>query len=145
LQSKEEAAEALIYSPQGIQAEDLRSLANARPPIQPLALLHGLHDVSIALTKQLNLGAHNVLQVQLLVKAKYWVGTHDEEKIGGEVVARFLRRKIISIQEALDQENLQAQSPDEVSDVVEVSYVRPSKWRESAARVITNPTLTFYN
>lgn len=44
------------------------------------------------------------MAVQRILKAKYWVATHDEIKKGGGIVARFLRRKIISLKEALDEE-----------------------------------------
>jgi hypothetical protein len=115
--------EAVIYTPHGIHAEDLTSLAGARPSLKTLVLLHGLHDVSISLTKQLNLGAHNGLRAQRLVRAKYWVGTHDELKIGGGVVARFLRRKIISIQDALDQEKQHQQTTDFEADLAGTAYV----------------------
>jgi hypothetical protein len=63
-----------------------------------------LHDVSIALSKQLNLGAHNALKAQRMLNAKYWAGTHDEAKIGGGLIAPFLRRKAYSILDALGKE-----------------------------------------
>lgn len=37
-------AEAIIYTPHGISADDLGPLSKAVPPINTLALLHGLHD-----------------------------------------------------------------------------------------------------
>jgi hypothetical protein len=43
------------------------------------------------LSKQLNLGAHNALKAQRMMNAKYWVETHDEIKIGGGLIALFLR------------------------------------------------------
>ena len=54
--------------------------------------------------KQLNLGAHNGLRAQRICKAKYWIGTHDELKKPAGIIAPFLRRSIISVQEALDRE-----------------------------------------
>jgi hypothetical protein len=57
------------------------------------------------------------------VRAKYWVGTHDELKIGGGVVARFLRRKTISIQDALDQEKQHQQTTDFEADLAGTAYV----------------------
>lgn len=97
-------AEAIIYTPHGIKSDNLRFMPTAKPPIKVLALLHGLHDVSISITKQLNLGAHNALKAQQILDSKYWVGTHDEVKIGGGIVAPFLRRKVMTVQEALEKE-----------------------------------------
>ncbi|KAI4151091.1 MAG: hypothetical protein LQ340_003698 [Diploschistes diacapsis] len=97
-------AEAIIYSPHGIVADDLRHLPRARPEINTLALLHGLHDVGITGMKQLNLGGHNGLRAQRICKARYWLGTHDEIKEPGGILAPFLRRSVISIQDALKQE-----------------------------------------
>ena len=97
-------AEAILYSPHGIAADDLGCLPVAEPRISTLALLHGLHDVGISGLKQLNLGGHNGLRAQRICKARYWVGTHDEVKKPGGLVAPFLRRSVISIQEVLEKE-----------------------------------------
>lgn len=88
-----ERAESVIYTPHGVEAETFSTLHSADPFVQNLALLHGLHDVSIWLTKQLNLGAFNAIQAARLLKTQYWVGTHDEIKKGGGLIAPFLRRK----------------------------------------------------
>ncbi|MCJ1480526.1 hypothetical protein MMC06_000681 [Schaereria dolodes] len=101
---EENTAEAIIYSPHGIVADDLRHLPKARPPITTLALLHGLHDIGISLTAQLNLGAYNGLKAQRMCGAKYWVGTHDEVKKGRGLVAPLLRRRVLTIKEAIDKE-----------------------------------------
>ncbi|KAK8051788.1 hypothetical protein PG993_003173 [Apiospora rasikravindrae] len=74
------AAAAVIYSPHGIKAADLASVKSAG--IETRALLHGLHDVRIWMTKQLNLGALNGLEAVRASGAKYWIATHDEEKKG---------------------------------------------------------------
>jgi hypothetical protein len=94
-------AEAVIYTPHGVHPESLGSLSTASPRILTLALLHGLHDVSIDWGQQLNLGAHNGLAAQKALDAKWWIGTHDEDKKGGGVVSWFLRRKKIPIQDAM--------------------------------------------
>ena len=101
-------AEAILYSPHGIVADDLRHLPEARPGITTLALLHGRHDVGITGMKQLNLGAHNGLRAQRICRARHWIGTHDEIKKPGGLLAPFLRRSIISIQEALEQEKAES-------------------------------------
>jgi len=100
----ETAAEAIIYTPHGIHHESLAMIPQASPPLQTLAFLHGLHDVSIDWGQQLNLGAHNGLKAQRLLNARYWVATHDEVKKGGGMVGWFLRRKVISIGDALEKE-----------------------------------------
>jgi hypothetical protein len=97
-----EGAEAVIYTPHGIQANDLRCIPEAVPPVQTLALLHGLHDVSITLFKQLNLGALNAIKCrQVLGLCRYWISTHDEIKLGGGILTPFLRRKVYTLKEAL--------------------------------------------
>ena len=101
---KEGLAEAIIYSPHGIAADDLKYLPDAVPPIQTLALLHGLHGIKLAFTSVLNLGAFNGLRVQRICQAKYWVGTHDEIKHSGGIIARLLQRKTLSVQDALERE-----------------------------------------
>ncbi|TKX24455.1 hypothetical protein C1H76_3062 [Elsinoe australis] len=102
--SDDESAEALIYTPHGIHAEDLKCLPLADPEVRTLAFLHGLHDINIAKKQQLNLGAHNGLKAQRILRAKYWIGTHDEVKKGGGLVSWFLNRKVINLQDALEEE-----------------------------------------
>lgn len=97
-------AQAVIYSPHGIEPEPLREVVQAKPPIETLMLLHGLHDIAISKAQQLNLGAHNGLAAQRILKAKYWCATHDEVKRGGGLVSWFLRRNVITVPEALDME-----------------------------------------
>ncbi|KAI6783977.1 uncharacterized protein J7T54_001853 [Emericellopsis cladophorae] len=98
-------AEAVIYSPHGIESEDL--LALSASGISALALLHGLHDVSIWMTKQLNLGALNGLRAVRACGAKYWIATHDEVKTGGGLIAPFLRRVPYSVKEAVAHQEKQ--------------------------------------
>lgn len=120
-----EAAEALIYTPHGISYETLDRVAKASPPIRTLAFLHGLHDISIGKAQQLNLGAHNGLKAQRVLNAKYWVGTHDEIKRGGGMISWFLKRRVISVGDALEQEKQKMMSKDgakkdgEISDVLQ--------------------------
>lgn len=101
---EEDAAEAIVYSPHGFYADHFRCMPLARPSIRTIALLHGLDDISISSAKQLNLGAHNGLRLQRLLKAKYWVGTHDERKKSGGILAPFLRRRTVTLKEALERE-----------------------------------------
>ena len=106
--SSADAAECVIYTPHGISAAALAPVSVAQPPLSTLAFLHGLHDVSISGSQQLNLGAHNGLEAQRKLNAKYWVGTHDEIKKGGGLTSWFLRRKVISVREALLEEDRKA-------------------------------------
>ncbi|KAI9805844.1 MAG: hypothetical protein M1825_000458 [Sarcosagium campestre] len=98
--------EGIVYTPHGVSLEDIQHMPSACPPIRTLALLHGLHDISIAQWQraQLNLGAHNGLKVQRLLQSKYWIGTHDEEKESRGIVARFLHRKDLTLKDALERE-----------------------------------------
>ncbi|KAJ1333204.1 MBL fold metallo-hydrolase [Microdochium nivale] len=87
-------ADAVIYSPHGIKGPDLAGLASSHAThgINTLALLHGLHDVRIWMTKQLNLGARNGREAARACRARYWVATHDEVKSGAGFIAPLLRR-----------------------------------------------------
>jgi hypothetical protein len=60
-----------------------------------------LHDVSISAAQQLNLGAKNGVLAQRMLKARYWVATHDEVKKGGGFINWFLRRRVWTLEEAL--------------------------------------------
>lgn len=106
----DDAAEAVIYTPHGIHSdsEDLEFLRkSASPPIKTLAFLHGLEDIVLGSTAaQLNLGAHNGLRAQRLLKAQYWIGTHDEDKQGSGIVGWLLRRKKLSVKEAVTEERI---------------------------------------
>lgn len=104
-----DSAEAVIYTPHGISSGDLNLIPAANPPIRTLAFLHGLHKVRIGTAsghtaQQLNSGAHNGLKAQRVLKAKYWISTHDEVKAGGGLVSWFLQREVISLPEALKRE-----------------------------------------
>lgn len=103
-QTKTKTSEAVIYTPHGIHAQDLRHLPPAEPPFQTLALLHGLHEITISGLKSLNLGAHNGLQAYRTCKAKYWISTHDEVKEGQGLIASLLKRKVLTPQEATEHE-----------------------------------------
>ena len=100
----EAAAEAIIYTPHGIFPKDVEPINEAVPSIKTLALLHGLHDVTLTMAAQLNLGGHNGLKVQQACGAKYWIGTHDEVKEGGGLVSSLLRRKQLSLAEVIERE-----------------------------------------
>ncbi|KAI5242113.1 HCP-like protein [Aureobasidium subglaciale] len=122
-EEEDEAAEAVIYTPHGIHSysEDIDLVTKASPPIKTLAFMHGLEDVSLRAAQQLNLGAHNGLQAQRKLKASYWVGTHDEDKKGTGVVGWLLKRKKISVKDAVASEkerNTGSRRKDSVGDEV---------------------------
>jgi len=96
-------AECVIYTPHGITPRDIEKLVAADPAIKTLALLHGLQEISLP-KAQLNLGAHNGLKIQRLLRTKYWISTHDEVKTGGGIISWFLNRKIITLEEAFEKE-----------------------------------------
>lgn len=52
----------------------------------------------------MNLGAHNGLKLQRLLRSKYWIPTHDEVKRGGGLVSWMLNRQVITLQEAIKRE-----------------------------------------
>ncbi|KAL2213165.1 hypothetical protein CC79DRAFT_1352090 [Sarocladium strictum] len=92
-------AEAVIYSPHGIESQDLTGLKSSG--IKALALMHGMHDVQIWKTKQLNLGALNGIKAVNVSGAKYWIATHDEVKQGAGFIAPMLLRKIYTLEDAV--------------------------------------------
>lgn len=95
--------EAVIYSPHGIKGPDLACVQAAG--IKTLALLHGLHDVRIWMTAQLNLGALNGIQAVRASGARYWVATHDEAKRGGGFISWLLRRTTYSLRDAVEADS----------------------------------------
>lgn len=98
-------AEAVIYSPHGIQSQDLTEVKSS--DIKTLALLHGMDDVRIWMTKQLNLGALNGIKAVGVSGAKYWIATHDEVKKGGGFIAPLLQRVSYTLKEAVTYEHEQ--------------------------------------
>ncbi|TID26551.1 hypothetical protein E6O75_ATG01044 [Venturia nashicola] len=125
------SAESIIYTPHGLPPAALSPLSSASPPIKCLCLIHGLHDVSISWGQQLNLGAKNAVKAMEVLKAKYWVGTHDEVKKGGGLVSWVLNRKVLgwkdAVQEVLGDEGGRAppvaeleHTEDSVSSLVDV-------------------------
>ncbi|KAI1854117.1 hypothetical protein JX266_001258 [Neoarthrinium moseri] len=92
-------SQAVIYSPHGIKGSDLQAVQSV--DIETLALLHGLHDVRIWMTKQLNLGALNGLEAVRASGARYWIATHDEIKKGGGFIAPMLRRTKYTVADAV--------------------------------------------
>jgi hypothetical protein len=112
LNTQTEAAECVIYTPHGIPHTALTPIATAEPPLHTLAFLHGLHDVSISAAQQLNLGAKNGLLAQKILRAKYWVATHDEVKKGGGFISWWLRRKAWTLEDALKEARAEMDGED---------------------------------
>lgn len=113
----------MIYTPHGVTPQDIEPLTTASPPVQTLALLHGLHDITLTSKAQLNLGAHNGLKVQRILKAKYWIATHDEIKVGGGIVSWFLNRKTITLREVLEREGEEHNDEAGLAALAEVNFV----------------------
>lgn len=101
-------AEAIVYMPHGIPAEQMDFLRERDPPLRVLALLHGLLNVKVGLSwlgySDANLGAHNGLKLQRLLEAEYWAGTHDEMKVEKGFTSWILTQNPISLEEALERE-----------------------------------------
>ncbi|KAG8813890.1 hypothetical protein FRC19_002124 [Serendipita sp. 401] len=100
-------AHCIVYTPHGIPWASLQSLETSGIR-QISALLHGLHEVTNpkVLGGKLNLGGRNAVQVAHHCKPKLWVGTHDEVKRGTGLVAKVLKRRIWTVEEALKEEGL---------------------------------------
>ncbi|OLN83305.1 hypothetical protein CCHL11_03140 [Colletotrichum chlorophyti] len=94
--------ETIIYSPHGIQASDLACIRESG--FSTLAILHGLDNVRIWMTKQLNLGALNAIKAVGETGARYWVATHDEVKKKSGFIAPLLLRTQYSLSQAIEAE-----------------------------------------
>jgi hypothetical protein len=105
-------AEVLIYTPHGVDADTFTLVKAAEPKLQVLAFLHGLHDVSLRWSKQLNLGAYNAVKAQRVLQAKYWVAAHDEVKTGAGLVKFLIQRKAHTLEEVLAKEKEQTNLKD---------------------------------
>jgi hypothetical protein len=103
-------AQAIIYTPHGLPPTSLPPLTTATPPIETLALLHGLHSITLTRGAQLNLGAHNGLKVP--------------DKKGGGIVSWFLRRKELSVRDALEAEIRERREEGEERHGEELERVR---------------------
>ncbi|EMC98924.1 hypothetical protein BAUCODRAFT_120217 [Baudoinia panamericana UAMH 10762] len=104
----EESAEAVIYTPHGIAAQELSMVTRASPTIRTLALVHGLQNVRLKPTKgitalQINRGGLNGLEAQRALNARYWVSTHDEIKRGRGLIGWLLQQQTITPKEASSQ------------------------------------------
>lgn len=95
------SAEAVIYTPHGLQPENIKILSRASPPIRPLALIHGLQEVSIGWFGRINFGAVNGLECCENSRARYWVATHDEIKFGNGLIKFLLRYNALTVEEAI--------------------------------------------
>ncbi|KAJ4158376.1 uncharacterized protein LMH87_008905 [Akanthomyces muscarius] len=103
-------AEAVIYSPHGISAQDVAAVLPSCGLATTLAMLHGLHDVRLFPVKQLNLGALNAVEAVRAAGARYWIGTHDEEKTGKGLIAPLLRRTRYTLRQAVAHDEKQRTS-----------------------------------
>lgn len=108
--AQQKQSEAVIYSPHGIKGPDLECVRAAG--IKTLALLHGLDDVRIWMTAQLNLGALNGIQAVRASGAKYWIATHDEVKKGGGFISWLLQRTTYSLRDAVEAEKVKYQDSE---------------------------------
>ena len=103
---EDSSAHVILYTPHGTPADVVKKhIAFAMPPLRLLALLHGLHKV-YSREHVYHLGGFNALDVQTAHKAKYWIPTHDELKIGtGAFLSKFsIKRKAYTVREILQHE-----------------------------------------
>ena len=117
-----ETPEAIIYTPHGIDAQNLHDLSSAIPQFQTLALLHGLHDVTISSFTKLNLGAYNGLRALRTCKAKYWISTHDEVKEARGLIASLLKFRLHTFDEAIEHERGSSSDEDRMADTEQTRF-----------------------
>jgi len=108
--SERTPADAIVYTPHGLKASELSLVNDADPPIRALALLHGRHEVYLGKGPQLNLGANNGHEAQQILKARYWIGTHDEIKIGSGFIGWLLNFKKVEADSSVFKEIRNGQS-----------------------------------
>ncbi|KAF2203329.1 hypothetical protein GQ43DRAFT_390251 [Delitschia confertaspora ATCC 74209] len=133
--SGSEAAEYVLYTPHGIPFEALKPILYASPPLSCLAFLHGLHDVRIGSAQRLNLGAENGVRSQRILRARYWIGTHDEVKSGGGLIGWFLKRKVWKLEDAvkvvrdeLDRRKIKSGEGGEVDAGMDWEWENNEEW-----------------
>ena len=91
----------ILYTPHGISSGSAEWLTQLTPACNFLALIHGLHEVSVTPMLQINLGAENGAKLSTALKARYWIVTHDEVKDGRGLIGRLLKRKEWNLNDAL--------------------------------------------
>jgi hypothetical protein len=119
-EAESSSTEAIVYSPHGIKASDLLCLKTSG--ISTLGLLHGLDDVRIWMTAQLNLGALNGIQAVRACGAKYWIATHDEAKRGGGFISWLLQRTTYTLRDAIQAEEASQMAEEEGKALAESNY-----------------------
>lgn len=121
-------AEGLIYSPHGLPPDSLEILSRASPPIRPLVLIHGLHEVFVGLG-QINLGAMNGLACRQKCAAKYWVTTHDEIKFGKGLISYLLRYNKLTLENAFERSRKSTETHQNI-DINEAQEERSFRFAE---------------
>ena len=93
--------EGILYTPHGIASGNAEWLTQLTPACNFLAVVHGLHEVSVTPMLQINLGAENGAKLSTVLKTRYWIVTHDEIKDGRGLIGRLLKRKEWNLNDAL--------------------------------------------
>jgi hypothetical protein len=119
-EAESSSTQAIVYSPHGIRGSDLQCLKASG--VSTLGLLHGLHDVRIWMTAQLNLGALNGIEAVRACGAKYWIATHDEAKRGGGLISWLLQRTTYTVRDAVQAEEARQMAEEEGKASAESNY-----------------------
>ncbi|UJR07512.1 hypothetical protein I4U23_011801 [Adineta vaga] len=84
----------LLYIPHGCEQSSICEWVNKQTNVKICVLLQGFDRVfnPIWLGGLLNYGCHQAAQLAIAIKAKYWLNTHDENKIARGLVSKFLKR-----------------------------------------------------
>lgn len=92
----------LLYIPHGCEPTSIRQWLTKQSNVTICALMQGFDRVAnpIWLGGELNYGCSHAAQLAVSVKAKHWISTHDENKIGRGLVSLFLKRDHSSIDHA---------------------------------------------
>lgn len=95
----------LLYIPHGCKTDSITDWFNRRTNVTISVLLQGFDRVynPIWLGGLVNYGCEEAAQLALAVKTRYWIATHDEDKIASGLVAKFLKRKYWKISNAQTQ------------------------------------------
>ena len=98
----EEQWRSLLYIPHGCRHSSMVDWFREQSRVTVSVLLQGFHTVSNPpwLGGLLNYGCDEAAKLAVALRARHWIATHDEEKIGRGLVARFLKRKQAGLTDA---------------------------------------------
>jgi hypothetical protein len=92
----------LLYIPHGCKQNSICDWLDQQSNVNVSILLQGFNRVynPIWLGGLLNYGCNEAAKLAVAVKARYWIPTHDEDKVASGLVSKFLKRDYSTITNA---------------------------------------------